>query len=75
MHPAQSKMARAALKLGVREAAEAAKVSTQTVSRLESGEELREHTVEDIRRAYEAAGARFINADGWVGVLVKAEGS
>ena len=49
MHPAQSKMARAALKLGVREAAEAAKVSTQTVSRLESGNELRERTVEDIK--------------------------
>jgi transcriptional regulator with XRE-family HTH domain len=68
-------MARAALKLGVRDVAEAAKVSTQTIGRLESGEELRERTVEDIRRAYEAAGAKFITADEWIGVMVRAERS
>ena len=73
MKPAQSRMARAALKMGIRDIAAAAKVSTQTVTRLEAGEELRERTVEDIRRAYEAAGARFIEENGWVGVMVREE--
>lgn len=72
MHPVQSRMARTALKLGIRDVAKAAKVSTSTIFRLENGEELRERTVIDIQRVYEEAGARFVNADEWVGILVKA---
>lgn len=71
MRPVQSRMARAALQIGVRDVAEAAKVSTQTITRMEKGEGLRERTVDDIQRAYEAAGARFIEDGEWVGVMVK----
>ena len=57
-------MARAALELGVRELAKAAKVSTNTVTRFERGEELRERTVDAIRAALEAAGVEFIAENG-----------
>ena len=40
--PVQCRMARAALGMGVRELASAAKVSTDTVARFERGEELKE---------------------------------
>ena len=60
----QCKMARAALGLGVREVAEAAKVSPDTVVRLERGEALRERTVDAIRAALEAAGIDFIAENG-----------
>nr|WP_210235511.1 helix-turn-helix transcriptional regulator [Bradyrhizobium yuanmingense] len=53
-------MARAALNLGVRDVAEAAGVSTNTITRLERGEELLPRTVADIRAAFEAAGIVFI---------------
>jgi transcriptional regulator with XRE-family HTH domain len=56
-------MARAALGLGVRELAELAKVSPDTIARLERGEALRDRTVEDIKRALEAAGVEFTNGD------------
>ncbi len=53
------RMARAALGWGVRELAAAAKVSVDTVARLEQGDTLRERTREDIRRALEEAGVTF----------------
>lgn len=64
MTPVQCKMARVALGWGVRELAEKARVSTQTVTRLEKGDELRSKTVEAIRRALELGGAEFIPANG-----------
>jgi transcriptional regulator with XRE-family HTH domain len=60
----QCKMARAAVGLGVRELAEAAKVSPDTVARFERGEELRERTVDAIRTALEATGVEFIPENG-----------
>ena len=63
MNSIQCRMARAALGLGVRELAAAAKVSPDTVARLERGEDLRERTIVDIRQALEAAGVVFL-ADG-----------
>ena len=57
-------MARAALGLGLRELADLAKVSPDTVSRLERGEVLRERTVDAIRMALEKAGVAFIDANG-----------
>jgi len=57
-------MARAALGLGVRELAESAKVSTNTVIRFERGEALKERTVEAIRVALESAGVEFIAENG-----------
>lgn len=60
----QCKMARAALGLGVRELANKAKVSPDTIARLERGEALRERTVDDIRLALEQAGIEFIAENG-----------
>jgi transcriptional regulator with XRE-family HTH domain len=64
MTPVQCRMARAALNIGVRELAEAAKVSTNTVTRLEAGEALKPRTVEAMQRALEAAGVEFLNGSG-----------
>jgi transcriptional regulator with XRE-family HTH domain len=65
-------MARAALNLGVREVAEAAGVSTNTITRLERGEELLPRTVANIRAALESAGVIFLedgqSIDGGPGV-------
>jgi transcriptional regulator with XRE-family HTH domain len=57
-------MARVALGLGVRDLAVAAGVSTNTVARLERGEELKQRTVDAIQAALEAAGVEFIPENG-----------
>jgi transcriptional regulator with XRE-family HTH domain len=59
----QCRMARAALGLGVRELAAAAKVSADTVARFERGDQLKERTVEALQRALESAGVEFTNGD------------
>jgi transcriptional regulator with XRE-family HTH domain len=61
--PVQCRMARAALGLGVRELAAAAKVSIDTVARFERGDELKERTIDALQRAFEAAGVEFTNGD------------
>ena len=61
--PVQCRMARAALGLGVRELATAAKVSIDTVARFERGDELKERTIDALQRALEAAGVEFTNGD------------
>jgi transcriptional regulator with XRE-family HTH domain len=61
--PVQCRMARAALSLGVRELAAAAKVSIDTVARFERGDELKERTVDALQRALEAAGVEFTNGE------------
>jgi transcriptional regulator with XRE-family HTH domain len=60
----QSRMARAALGWGVRDLATAAKVSPDTIARLERGETLYPRTVDAIRVAIEAAGVEFIPENG-----------
>lgn len=62
--PVQSKMARAALGLGVRELGQAAGVSPDTIVRLEKGETLHFRTVAAIRATLEAAGVEFIEENG-----------
>jgi len=62
--PVQCRMARAALGLGVRELAAAAKVSVDTVARFERGDELKERTVETLQRTLEAAGVELIDENG-----------
>jgi DNA-binding XRE family transcriptional regulator len=57
-------MARVALGWGVRELAQIAKVSTQTVTRFERGDQLRGRTVESIKTAFEEAGIEFIPENG-----------
>lgn len=64
MNATQCKMARAATGLGLRELADMAGVSPNTVSRLERGEELKPATVETIRTALEQAGVEFIAENG-----------
>jgi transcriptional regulator with XRE-family HTH domain len=62
--PVQARMARVALGLGVRELAELAGISTNTVARFERGEELKPGTITAIRTALEAAGVQFIAENG-----------
>ena len=57
-------MARAGLGLIVRELAEKARVSTNTITRFEGGEPLKERTVEAIHDVFEAAGVEFIPENG-----------
>jgi transcriptional regulator with XRE-family HTH domain len=58
---------------GVRELAAAAKVSTNTITRFERGEELLPRTLDAIRRALEDAGVEFLNAgkSGGAGVRLR----
>ena len=69
-------MARAGIGWGVRELAEAANVSTNTLTRFERGERLYARTVEAIRAALEAAGVEFIAENGGgPGVRLRKAGS
>jgi len=61
--PVQCRMARTALQMSVKELAEAATVSTNTIVRFERGEELKPRTVADIRSVLESAGIAFIDGD------------
>jgi transcriptional regulator with XRE-family HTH domain len=64
LQPVQCRMARAALDMGVRELAAAAKVSVDTVARFERGEELKERTIDALQRALETAGIKLIDENG-----------
>lgn len=64
MNAIQCKMARVAVGLGVRELAEKADVSPNTISRLERGEDLKKSTVDSIRLTLEAFGVAFIPENG-----------
>jgi len=56
-------MARAVLKISVRELAKLAKVSTDTIVRIERGEELRERTVDAVRNALESSNVLKMDGD------------
>ena len=64
MLPVQCRMARTALAWGVRDLAEAADVSHDTVVRFERGEELKNRTVDAITAALEKGGVEFIPENG-----------
>ena len=64
LQPVQCRMARAALGMGVRDLAAAAKVSVDTVARFERGEELKERTIDALQHALEAAGIKLIDENG-----------
>ncbi len=64
MSAIQCKLARIALGWGVRELAKACRVSTQTITRLEKGEELRQSTLVRIQHVLEDAGIEFIPENG-----------
>ena len=66
-------MARTAVGWGVRDLAQKASVSTNTVARLERGETLKQSTVDVLRAVLEAAGVEFIEQNGGgPGVRLKA---
>lgn len=60
----QCRMARVGLDLSVKDLAALAKVSTNTISRFERGEELKPRTVDAIKGALETAGVEFIAENG-----------
>lgn len=60
----QLRMARAALKIGVREVGQLAKVSPATVTRIEAGHPANSSTLGAIRIALEVAGVEFIPENG-----------
>jgi transcriptional regulator with XRE-family HTH domain len=68
----QARMARAALKLSVRDLAAAAKVPPNAVTRVESGLPVDPKTAAAIRSALEAAGVQFIAENGGaIGLMLR----
>jgi transcriptional regulator with XRE-family HTH domain len=75
MLPTQCKMSRSALGWGVRELATKAKISVETVVRFENGEQLRERTIDALRKALEKGGVVLIAENGrGPGVRLKKRG-
>ena len=64
MKAVQIKMARAALGWGVRDLAEKAGVTANTVTRIENGGDAKQSTIDAMRQAMEVAGVIFIPANG-----------
>jgi transcriptional regulator with XRE-family HTH domain len=63
MKAAQLRMARAAVRWGVRELAAKAGVSANTVARIEIGGDAKQSTMDALQRALEAAGVEFTNGE------------
>jgi transcriptional regulator with XRE-family HTH domain len=63
MKAAQLRMARAAVGWGVRELAERAGVTANTVTRIENGADAKQSTIDALQQALEAAGVEFTNGD------------
>lgn len=76
MNAVQMRMARAAIGWGVRELAEKAGITANTVTRIEKGSDAKASTLAAIQAALEAAGVVFLAAgemkDGGPGVRLKA---
>ncbi|WP_440658713.1 helix-turn-helix domain-containing protein [Ensifer adhaerens] len=71
MNAVQCRLARVAMGWGIRDLAAAAGVSSQIVSRLERGEQLRTRTLDRMRQVFEAAGIDFIcDGDGF-GIMIR----
>jgi transcriptional regulator with XRE-family HTH domain len=63
MKAIQLRMARAAVGWGVRELAEKAGVTANTVTRIENGADAKQSTMDALQRALEAAGMEFTNGE------------
>jgi transcriptional regulator with XRE-family HTH domain len=63
MKAIQLRMARAAIGWGVRELAEKAGITANTVTRIENGADAKQSTINALQRALEAAGIEFTNGD------------
>ncbi|OAV54006.1 transcriptional regulator [Rhizobium sp. WYCCWR10014] len=76
MLPIQCKMARTALEMGVKQLADAAAVSTNTIVRFERGEDLKPRTIAAIRTVLEKEGVIFLDGEysgvGGPGIRLKA---
>jgi DNA-binding XRE family transcriptional regulator len=64
MKAIQLRMARAAVGWGVRELAEKAGVTANTVTRIENGADAKQSTMDRLQGALEAAGVEFIEENG-----------
>jgi transcriptional regulator with XRE-family HTH domain len=60
----QARIARAALKMSVRDVGELAKVSPNTVTRVEAGHPVNNSTIVAIRAAFESTGVIFVAENG-----------
>jgi transcriptional regulator with XRE-family HTH domain len=63
MKAVQLRMARAAVGWGVRDLAEKAGVTANTVTRIENGADAKQSTIDALQRALEAAGVEFTNGE------------
>lgn len=75
MMPLHVRMARAALGWSLQELADKAKVNLNTISRYETGREIKSGTLESIESAFTAAGVVLIyeDANGGIGVRLTRE--
>jgi transcriptional regulator with XRE-family HTH domain len=64
MKAIQVRMARAAVGWGVRQLAEKADVTANTVTRIENGADAKQSTMDKLRHALESAGVEFIEENG-----------
>ena len=64
MNADQARMARAAIKLGVREVAEVASITPNTVSRIENGSDAKVSTMDALETVYRERGISFLEDDG-----------
>ncbi|NKC04089.1 helix-turn-helix domain-containing protein [Brucella haematophila] len=69
MTPMQLRLARTALKWGVRELAEASGITANTISRIENGNDAKQSTIQQLRRVLEEHGIEFIETKNSFGVL------
>lgn len=76
MKPVQIRMARAALGWGVRELAEKAGITANTVTRIENGSDAKQSTLDALRKAMEDGGVIFVPENGeGPGVRLKKRGN
>ena len=73
MKAVQLRMARAAVGWGVRELAERAGVTANTVTRIENGADAKQSTMDALQRTLEAAGLEFTDGE-QPGVRLRKEG-
>lgn len=62
MNSDQARMARALVQLGVREIAQKAGVTPNTVSRIENGGDAKQSTMEALKAVYVSLGVQFLEA-------------
>lgn len=71
MKAVQIRMARAAIGWGVRELAERAGVTANTVTRIENGADAKQSTMDSLQHALAEAGVEFIDENGGGGPGVR----